>query len=90
MAHGAQKAELWARWQKHDPGSAQKIDHSAWDGFLKKFVVVSDPSGINRVRYQAVAAEDFKSLQDYLKIDAGSGDFQLQPQRTESLLDQRL
>ena len=67
MAHGAQKAELWARWQKHDPGSAQKIDHSAWDGFLKKFVVVSDPSGINRVRYQAVGAEDFKNLQDYLK-----------------------
>ncbi len=67
MAHGAQKAELWARWQKHDPGSAQKIDHSAWDGFLKKFVVVSDPSGINRVRYQAVAAVDFKSLQDYLR-----------------------
>ncbi len=32
---GGAKAELWARWQKHDPASTQKIDHSAWDGFLK-------------------------------------------------------
>jgi len=66
MAHGAQKAELWALWQKNDAASRQKIDHSAWDRFLKKFVV-PHPSGINRVRYQAVGAEDFKNLQDYLK-----------------------
>jgi hypothetical protein len=67
MAPGAQKAELWARWQKSDAASKQKIDHSAWDGLLKKFVVAPHPSGINRVRYQAVTAEDFKSLQDYLR-----------------------
>jgi hypothetical protein len=67
MAHGAQKAELWARWQKSDAASRQKIDHSVWDGFLKKIVVAPHPSGINRVRYQAVTAEDFKNLQDYLK-----------------------
>jgi Protein of unknown function, DUF547 len=67
MAHGAAKADLWARWQKCDPASAQKIDHSAWDGSLKKFVVAPHPSGINRVRYQAVTAEEFKNLQDYLK-----------------------
>ena len=67
ITHGAQKAELWARWQKNDAASKQKIDHSAWDAFLKKFVVAPHPSGINRVRYQAVGAEDFKNLQDYLK-----------------------
>jgi len=67
MAQSAPKAELWPRWQKHDPSSRQKIDHGAWDGFLKKFVVAPHPSGINRVRYQAVTAVDFKSLQDYLR-----------------------
>jgi hypothetical protein len=67
ITHGAQKAELWARWQKNDAASKQKIDHSAWDAFLKKFVVAPHPSGINRVRYQAVTAVDFKSLQDYLR-----------------------
>jgi hypothetical protein len=66
MAPGAQRANLWALWQKNDAASRQKIDHGAWDRFLKKFVV-PHPSGINRVRYQAVGAEDFKNLQDYLK-----------------------
>jgi hypothetical protein len=66
MAHAAPKAELWARWQKHDPVSRQKIDHGAWDKFLKRFVVTSHPSGINQVRYQAVTAEDLKQLRAYL------------------------
>jgi hypothetical protein len=65
--HAAPKAEIWARWQKHDPASRQKIDHGAWDRFLKQYVVTSDPSGINRVRYQAVTPEDFKGLKTYLQ-----------------------
>jgi hypothetical protein len=67
MVHAAPKAELWARWQKHDPASTQKIDHSAWDRFLKQYVVAPHPSGINRVRYQAVTPEDLKSLKSYLQ-----------------------
>ena len=63
----APKAELWARWQKHDPASRQKIDHGAWDKFLKQFVVAPHPSGINRVRYQAVTATDLKGLKSYLQ-----------------------
>jgi len=66
-APAASRAELWARWQKQDAASAQKIDHGAWDVFLKKFVVAPHPSGINRVRYQAAGAADFKNLQDYLR-----------------------
>ena len=66
-AQAAPKAELWARWQKHDPASAQRIDHAAWDGFLKQYVVANHPSGINRVRYQAVTAEDRKTLKRYLQ-----------------------
>jgi hypothetical protein len=63
----APKADLWPRWQKHDPASTQKIDHSAWDRFLKRYVVASHPSGINRVRYGAVAPEDRAALKSYLK-----------------------
>jgi hypothetical protein len=62
----APKAELWARWQKHDAASKQKIDHDAWDRFLKQFVVAPHPSGIHRVRYRGVTAGDYKNLKNYL------------------------
>ena len=66
-AQAAPKAELWARWQKHDPASRQKINHGDWDRFLKQYVVTADPSGIYRVRYQAVTLEDRKILKGYLQ-----------------------
>jgi hypothetical protein len=66
-AFPAPKAELWARWQKSEPTSRQKIDHGAWDRFLKVNVVAPHPSGINRVRYQDVGPEDQKLLDDYLR-----------------------
>lgn len=64
---GAPKAELWARWQRHDSASALKIDHGPWEKFLKQYVVSPHPSGINRVRYQAVTPEDIKSLKGYVQ-----------------------
>ena len=67
LAHAAPKAELWARWQKHDPANRQKIDHGPWNRFLKHYVVAFHPSGINRVRYQAVTPEDSKGLKSYLQ-----------------------
>ena len=63
----APRSELWPKWQKNDPANTQKIDHSAWDQFLKKYVVAPHPSGINRVRYAAVAPEDRTALKNYLK-----------------------
>jgi hypothetical protein len=63
----APKADLWPRWQKNDPANREKIDHSAWDRFLKKYVVSPHPSGINRVRYNVVASEDRAALKTYLK-----------------------
>lgn len=70
-AQAAQKTELWPRWQKHDLSNAWKIDHSAWDRFLKQFVVAPHPSGINRVRYQDVREADYKNLRDYLQAMRG-------------------
>jgi Protein of unknown function, DUF547 len=66
-AHGAPKAELWARWQKHEPANKQKIDHGTWDRFLKQYIVAPHPSGINRVRYHAVTPEDRQNLKAYLQ-----------------------
>ena len=62
----AAKPELWAKWQQNDSRNRQKIDHSAWDEFLKKYVVASHPSGINRVHYATVAPEDRAALKHYL------------------------
>jgi Protein of unknown function, DUF547 len=66
-ARAAPRAELWPKWQKNDPANAQKIDHSSWDQFLKKYGVAPRPSGINRVRYAAVVPEDRTALKNYLK-----------------------
>jgi hypothetical protein len=71
-AHAAPKAELWPKWQKHDPASTLKIDHGLWDSFLKKYLVAPHPSGINRVRYAAVSQDDRKALKQYLQNLQGS------------------
>ena len=65
-AQAAAKAELWAKWQQNDLRNQQKIDHGAWDEFLKRYVVTSHPSGINRVRYATVAPRDRAALKSYL------------------------
>ena len=67
LAQAGPKAELWARWQKHDQANRKTIDHYAWEGFLRRYVVAPHPSGINRVRYEAVTADDLKSLKSYLQ-----------------------
>ncbi len=67
LAEAAPRPELWPKWQANDSASAQKIDHSAWDQFLKKYVVAPHPSGINRVRYAMVTLEDRTALKNYLK-----------------------
>jgi hypothetical protein len=64
--HAAPTADLWPRWQKNDPANQQKIDHTAWDKFLNKYVVAPHPSGIYRVRYKDVTPEDRTALQSYL------------------------
>ena len=65
-ADAAPAAEPWNFWAANDPASTVRIDHGQWDRFLKKYVVASDPSGINRVRYSAVTPEDRQKLEEYL------------------------
>ena len=63
----APQAELWPRWQKHIASASATIDHRAWDDFLKKYVVATHPSGINRVTYGSVTPADQNALKGYLK-----------------------
>ncbi len=67
-AHAAPKADLWTKWQQHDPVSSRTIDHALWDSFLRKHVVTSHHSGIYRVRYEAVTIDDRKALKRYLDL----------------------
>jgi Protein of unknown function, DUF547 len=61
------RADLWARWQQHDPQDTRTIDHRAWQAFLERYLEAKHPSGINRVNYAAVTAEDRRSLEEYLR-----------------------
>ena len=58
----APSADLWARWQAHDPASRAVIDVSAWDELLSR-VVVAGPDGINRVDYAVLAGPERETLE---------------------------
>lgn len=62
----APKAELWPRWQAHDPQSSIHLDHSLWGQFLDRYLVAGKSGSANLVRYVAVSAEDKASLAQYL------------------------
>ena len=56
----------WAIWNSSDETNGAIIDHSAFDGFLKTYVVSNHPSGINRFRYGDVTPGDTKLLNKYI------------------------
>jgi len=60
-ARAAPAAELWPRWQAHDPASAAVVDYADWDALLAR-VVTADSDGINRVDYAALAGPERAAL----------------------------
>jgi hypothetical protein len=66
----APRARLWQRWTAHDDASRVRIDHSAWDRFLKHYVVRGE-DGINRVAYAKVTSGDRRTLDAYVTRLAG-------------------
>ena len=56
---------LWERWRAHDANSARKVDHGAWEVFLRRYVRIG-PDNIHRVAYGMVTPTDRKALDDYL------------------------
>jgi len=65
--YGAPAAELWPRWQKHQPNSFIVVDHVDWDLILQRYVKTSDPSKINRFQYNIVSERDRNILKGYLQ-----------------------
>ena len=64
-SQGAPKADLWPLWANHDATSAKRVDHTAWDRFLKDHVVESG-DGVNRISYAAVGPSDRDALSAYI------------------------
>ncbi len=60
-ASAAPKAEPWERWTAHDGASTATIDHSAWDRFIKAYLVPGR-DGINRLAYGRVSVADRGAL----------------------------
>ena len=70
----APKSDLWPRWQTHNTENDEQIDHSAWQIFLEKYLVINPLNtessaiyGINRLRYAGVSEKDHALLDNYLK-----------------------
>lgn len=69
-AYAAPEAELWPRWAAHVPESKTRIDHSAWDRLLDRYVT-RDGTGLNRFDYAVVTAADRAAFAGYLSALAG-------------------
>jgi hypothetical protein len=69
-AAAAPRAELWPRWQAHDPAAQTRIEHGAWAGFLARYVAAG-ADGINRVAYGEVTPGDRAQLERYVEALAG-------------------
>lgn len=65
-AAAAPSAELWPRWQTHEPAATAAIDHDPWDRLLAAYSVQGG-DGITRFAYARLSAgRDRSVLDDYL------------------------
>ena len=65
-ALAAPRADLWPRWQAHDPDATVTVNHQAWDEQLARHVH-ADSTGANRFDYAAVTPADHAALKTYLR-----------------------
>lgn len=63
----APQAELWPRWEAHNPDSTEVVDHSDWGAILDHYLVTGHASGVNRFRYADVSAADRETLRSYIE-----------------------
>lgn len=61
------KSDLWDFWQVGDEDNRAAIDHSRWQALLDRYLVTDHPSGINRLDYAAVTADDRVTLRAYIE-----------------------
>lgn len=62
----APKAKQIDFWNDREDQSLLEVDHSKWNGLLKKYVVTGHSSGVNRFDYASVSAFDRGELNAYL------------------------
>lgn len=65
MSLAAPKAELWPRWQAHDPASTAVVDHAIWARILAAHLR-AQPDGINRLAYGQVSPIERAALAEYV------------------------
>lgn len=65
-AIAAPKAKSIDFWQRGDANSQIRVDHSAWQSLLNRYLDDAHSSGVNRFAYAAVSAGDRAKLVDYL------------------------
>ncbi|HKK31072.1 MAG TPA: DUF547 domain-containing protein [Alphaproteobacteria bacterium] len=61
----APSADLWPRWQAHEPESQRTLDHSRWTALLQRYVRTG-PNGVNWVDYAAWRDDGREELDRYL------------------------
>ena len=61
----APSADLWPRWEAHDPDATATVDHAAWDALLATYLQ-GDATGLNRFAYGRVSEADRTALRSYL------------------------
>lgn len=66
-AFAAPAANLWPRWEAHDPASLATVDHVDWDLILQRYVNTGHPSGVYRFKYSSVSPKDHQALKNYLE-----------------------
>jgi len=72
-ALAAPQAELWPRWEAHDPASTERLDHSEWGVFLDEYLIADHPSGVNRLEYADVDGDGRARLDEYVAYLEGVG-----------------
>ena len=61
----APKAELWPRWQAHDPGSTETVDHGAWQRILGTYLAPG-ADRVNRFAYASLGPADRHAPDGYI------------------------
>lgn len=65
IASAAPEADLWPRWQAHDPVSRVVVDHGVWDRLLSAYVKPG-ADGVSRFDYEGLKARDRAALDGYI------------------------
>ena len=65
VAYSAPDADLWPDWQAHDPHSMEKVDHSAWQNVLDRYLVAVEP-GVTAFDYASAKSGGYGAISGYI------------------------